>query len=912
MSRGAATSLLAAIAAAILWFAPVTAEGQQIRLTPEQQQMLNALPPAQREQALDAIRQLQSQQAGQVQQSINEPLETPEAPGADLDTLLADYGVESEAEPRSRIVLTLEPRSDLTRLEIKELAESPSLSKLSGSRLHVLDDNGVLTLEGVQRIPLLGLTESEVIARLGAEPNLDYFDIEARILGQKATGVEALERFGYDVFAPQGQSLEAPGSGPVPPDYVLGPGDSVRVQLFGNVNSIYENEVSRDGILNLAEIGPVNVAGMRFSELRRDLENRVSETLIGTQVSVTMGQLRTIRVFVLGEVNRPGSLVVGGLSTISGALYSSGGVSEIGSLRRIQLKRNGNLIATLDAYDMLIRGDTSGDRRLQQGDVIFVPPVGKTVAVSGAVHRPAIYEVKSRTTAADLVKLAGNLTPEAYAAGARIERIEENSERSVLSVDLGADSSNEIILRTGDILFVPQVLPDVENAVTLKGHVHRPGVYPWRAGMRLTDLLRTHDELKVGADLDYVLVRREESQGARIRVLSTSLSDALSDRSGDENILLASRDTVHVFNLAAGRQRVVKPLLGELDLQATIDVPAQRVEISGNVRAPGEYPLEPGMRVSDLIRAGGNLGEEAFGTAAELTRYSVVPGGGRTTDTIKIDLDAVRAGDQSADIRLREHDYLIVNRIPDWDSIWTVRLEGEVTFPGEYRVRRGETLREVLVRAGGLTGDAFAEGAVFLRDSLRQQEQEQIEALAKRLEADLVSLSLQTASTAGAETLSTGRVLLEQLRDTEATGRLVIDLAELIAGRTSALEMRNGDRLLVPSRSQVVTVLGETQQNTSHVYRPSMNRDDYIALSGGLTRRADRKLIYIVRANGAVVARGQSRWFGRRNNTEIRPGDTIVVPLDTDKMRPLTFWTNVTQILYQGAIAIAAVRSFDD
>jgi len=250
--------------------------------------------------------------------------------------------------------------------------------------------------------------------------------------------------------------------------------------------------------------------------------------------------------------------------------------------------------------------------------------------------------------------------------------------------------------------------------------------------------------------------------------------------------------------------------------------------------------------------------------------------------------------------------------VPEWDTTWTVSLKGEVTFPGEYRVRRGETLADVLQRAGGLTENAFAEGSVFLRESLKEQEREQIEMLARRLEADLASLSLQSASTGGGETLDQGRVLLDQLRNTEAVGRLVIHLDSGSKGEVAAgIEMRDGDQLLVPTHTQVVTVIGETQQNTSHLYTESMSRDDYISQSGGLTRRADKKRIYIVRANGGVVAANQSRWLGRSGGVNIRPGDTIVVPLDADKMRPMTFWTNVTQILYQGAIAVAAIKTFD-
>jgi polysaccharide export outer membrane protein len=290
----------------------------------------------------------------------------------------------------------------------------------------------------------------------------------------------------------------------------------------------------------------------------------------------------------------------------------------------------------------------------------------------------------------------------------------------------------------------------------------------------------------------------------------------------------------------------------------------------------------------------------------------VQTGGVREAEVINVDLYAIRRGDEQADVVLKEHDYLIIKRIPEWDSVWTVTLEGEVMFPGAYRVQRADSLADVIQRAGGLTSGAFPEGAVFLREVLREQEQEQIETLSRRMEADLASLSLQSAGSGGGDTFRTGQTLLNQLENAEAVGRLVINLEEDVAQSVGDIEMHDGDRLLVPRATQVVSVLGETQQNSSHLYQPGVSRDEYIDLSGGLTRRADKKLIYVVRASGAVVAANRSKWFGRGKNVDIRPGDTIVVPLDIDRMRPLTFWGNVTQILYQGANAVAAVKTFDN
>ena len=531
------------------------------------------------------------------------------------------------------------------------------------------------------------------------------------------------------------------------------------------------------------------------------------------------------------------------------------------------------------------------------------------------MQRPAIYETRGRTSAADMVKLAGGLKAEAFGNGARIERIDANSDRVVLAVDLSSDDAKSVAVQKGDTLLIPEILPEVDNAVVLSGHVHRPGERPWRRGMRLTDLVGTVNELKSGVDTHYLLIRRERERGEPLQVLSANLSAAFDDPGGAENIQLESRDTVHVFSLSLGRQRVIEPLLEEIELQSSFDTPSRRVEISGNVRAPGVYPLEAQMRISDLIRAGGNLTEAAYALEAELTRYTVAADGTRETEVINVNVDAIRRGDVTADLMLSEHDYLIINRGPEWDTTWTVSLEGEVKFPGEYRVRRGEKLADVVRRAGGLTDAAFAEGAVFLRESLKEQEEEQRETLARRLEADLVSLSLQSANAGESDSLNTGNALLDQLRNSEAVGRLVINLEQAVdnsSGSSATIEMRDGDVLLVPTYSQMVTVLGESQQNTSHLYQENMTRDDYIELSGGLTRRADKKLIYVVRANGAVVAGNRSRWLGRGNKFDIRPGDTIVIPLDTDRIRPMTFWTNVTQMLYQGAIAVAAVKTFNN
>jgi polysaccharide export outer membrane protein len=347
------------------------------------------------------------------------------------------------------------------------------------------------------------------------------------------------------------------------------------------------------------------------------------------------------------------------------------------------------------------------------------------------------------------------------------------------------------------------------------------------------------------------------------------------------------------------------------------------VRIDGRVNVPGRYPLEPAMHVSDLIRAGGSLEDSAYRGQAELTRYAVVDGDARQTELISVNLAAIRRGDPGADLQLKPYDTLVIKPIPSWMEPGNIELAGEVRFPGFYPIHQGETLNSALQRAGGFTDVAFPYGAVFIREELKIREKEQLEVLANRLQTDLAALSLQavagsaaTSNAAGgvaaAQGLQVGQQLLAQLRETKPVGRLVINVEGVYKGRPGGLNdvlVKNGDRLLVPKKTQEITILGEVQSPTSHVYQPGLTRDDYIAKSGGATQKADQKRIYVVRANGDVVAKGRSGWFRRTQSIEMRPGDTIVVPLDTERIRALPLWQAVTQIMYNLSIAVLAIHS---
>ncbi len=909
-ARVAVIALLSALAPAVAQVPIPVQEQVQLfnSLPPAQQQALiremqRSLPPAQR-QAI--IQMLQQQGGGEATDTDDEgavdeeglPIEGAELPFS-LDLGEPD---QERLSARSTLVIEFALRPDATVIGSEQQRREDFRERLARGNPYQLDGAGMLYLPGVPAIELAGLDVDQATVRIRTEPQLRPFDVTLTFLPLEP----GLRPFGYDLFRQSRRRFASGVDVPVPADYVIGPGDTINVQLFGNENMEYFLAVSREGTISFPEIGPLNVSGLSFEEMRTMINTRVEQQMIGVQASITLGELRSIQVFVLGDVERPGSYTVTGLAAISNALFAAGGVREIGSLRNIALRRDGNTVTTLDLYEFLLRGDTSSDVRIQPGDAIFVPSVGPTVAVHGEVRRPAIYEVKNAQTVADILALAGGLNSNANRERVKLERVVPNRGTTVQDIDLGTAEARTVV-QDGDVLRIQPNLEQLERSVSLAGNVFQPGIFQWFEGMRLTDLLPSPELVKRMTDLNYVLIRREVAPNVNVEILSTDLGLAWRQPTGTANLPLRPRDTVYVFSVEEGRQDVVSVLVDELQAQAAPNTPVPIARVGGQVRAPGDYPLEPGMRVSDLLRAGGGMSDAAYATDAELTRYEVVNGEYRETEVITVNLASMLRGDSSADLALAPYDFLSIKEVSRWRGEESVSLGGEVVFPGSYSIRRGETLSSVLERAGGLTELAFPEGSVFTRVELREREQRQIEVLASRIERDLAALSVTDPQSAG--TLSTGQALVSQLRSAVATGRWAIRLDEIVAGRMDAdIVLKGGDVLLVPDQRQEVTVLGEVQYATSHVFDRALARDDYINRSGGLSPRADKKRIYVVRANGEVVADSGGGWFRRDAGGEIRPGDSIVVPLDVDQ--PLVRWGSITQIIYNLALGAAAVASF--
>lgn len=743
---------------------------------------------------------------------------------------------------------------------------------------------------------------------------------------------DELTPFGYDLFAGEPSTFAPVTEIPVPSEYTLGPGDVLRVQLWGNQNKQLELPVSRDGTIDFPERGPVSVAGQSFQQVRDQLTDLVSEQYIGVKAAVSLGELRSMRVFILGEARTPGSYSVSALSTITNALYVSGGIKTTGSLRNVQHKRDGKLIGTLDLYDLLLRGDTSEDARLQAGDVVFIPPVGPRAGISGEVYRPALYEIGSQTSLQELVRLAGGLTPQAYPQITRIERTNEDYLRIIAEADLTRASGRNARVQSGDRVTVASIADVTGQYIEIKGAATRTGKYAWVPGMRVSSVIRNLDaDLLSFADTNYAAIVRTDPETHRISVLNLELKAAVTRPGSPEDLILQEKDQLLFFTNAGkvsfelsgpkatkleelkkkarqfSREALFEPVIKRLKAQAGPYSPQQTMRISGPVRYPGEYPLPATGTLKDAIFVAGGLTDAASLYSAELARRYTDANGVEQTRIIELNLTDAMAG--TSDIRLQSRDRLLIKSIPSFGTTRTVTLEGEVRYPGEYTFREGETLGDVIRRAGGLTDNAFPRGAVFTREKLRELEARRLREAEERLKGDLLGVQLEENSFGGqqAEQIDQVRGLLEDVQSSRPVGRMVIDLPAVLADSGyQPIRLQDGDQLTVPAIPQAVSVFGEVQFPTSHLHSPGLTVDDYLERSGGPTRQADEDRIYVVKADGSVMLPEQSAWFGGRSQ-QLQPGDTIIVPIDVDRLNQLELWSNVSQIVYQMALGAAAV-----
>ncbi|MFN1601029.1 SLBB domain-containing protein [Vibrio harveyi] len=799
---------------------------------------------------------------------------------------------------------------------------------------------------------------------------------------------QGLKRFGLELFAGSPTTFAPISDVPVPTDYTVGAGDEIVIQLFGKENTTHRLRVNRAGIINFPSLGPVQVAGMTFSDVRDSLNQRVKEQMIGVRSDISLGEMRTMQVFVMGDAYKPGAYTVSALTTISQAIYYSGGFSESGALRNVQLKRNGQVIRKLDMYDLLLKGDARNDIRLLPGDVVFIGALGNTISIDGEVNRPAIYEIKPGETYKQAIQMAGGFTANAYSDQIEVKRYSAKGARDALTLNFSQSHDQQTKVKDGDAVNVLKKNEELTRYVQIEGDVRHPGFIEWKSGLRVADLFQSVDtSFNSTADVSYAVVVREINPQRDIEVYQVSLANAILSPTSKDNLKLNSRDRVLVFNrfnnedldtladqetvskaktleqaqfqaqqeqlkeqevmsssvavssaapIEKGskqskvvfrgkeitkddfealkqntRRTLLAPVLLQLQQQSRLGLAPQIAEVFGEVKHPGRYPITPRMTISTLIEAAGGLTYNAFTINAELARTVINSKDERAfIDVERIDLRQAIKGSTADDAVIVGRDRLNILEKPNVKLQSTVTLQGEVRFPGTYTVRQGETLGELLERAGGLTEFAHPQGAIFTREALRLQEQKLLNQYAADMRAETAKKTFRADSNMGSVISDPDKTLkfVEEASRSKALGRMVVQLNRILKDERSAdFMLEDGDFLFVPTFRNTVSIMGEVQVPITYLLDNKLDVDDYLNKAGGAKKQADEDRIFVVRADGSVYKPTSGYWFGN-NHEELKAGDTIVVPIDTDYRDALSTWTAATQILYQTGVAINALK----
>ena len=545
--------------------------------------------------------------------------------------------------------------------------ELPGVNTASGSIESSLGDVG-------KQLEQMGLTEEE------------FIEDELEEAVEEGVATQLWERYGVSLFDRDVSTFAPTDDALVPDEYRLGVGDQLVVQLFGKENATYTLAVGRDGSVNFPKLGAITVIGLTFEDARSLIDTRVNQQLIGVEAVVTLGRLRAIGVFMAGEVRVPGAYSVSALTTVTQALFQAGGVTDIGSLRDIQVRRAGKTVATFDVYDLLMRGDPSGDIRFVPV-MFFVPTIDSVVEIRGEVRRPMAYELVGDETVADLIQMAGGFTKEAFAELAVLVRTSlKGGLPTAQSVDLLEPKITSLTLRDGDILQVPSTGDTLANGVSVEGAVYRPGTFGWQSGMRVSDLVGDAErDLLPVADLTYSLIVRIKNELLDIEVIQFSLIDSLlnpgsSDPTlnvADKILIFSAPDLEDVAPDEFARQTLLAPVLQKLRLQAR-EGATLAATITGAVKAPGQYPILKDYGVNDLVKAAGGLLESADLSTAELRRTATNASG--AIDFKYIDLRFNNSGKMTTRVRLQSRDIITVREIPDWNREDRISVRGAVLF----------------------------------------------------------------------------------------------------------------------------------------------------------------------------------------------------------------------------------------
>ncbi len=764
------------------------------------------------------------------------------------------------------------------------------------------------------------------LPRLPPSPPTSFQLLVERTLGQR------LALFGQDLFTDPRTFASLPDAPPTT-DYIVSTGDQVLLRMWGPVTLNEALTVDRAGNIFVPQVGAIHVAGLSYASLTDHVRSEVSRVFRNFNLSVDLGRLHSIQVFVTGQARRPGTYTVSSLSTLVNALFASGGPAPSGSMRHIELRRDGQVVTTLDLYDLLLHGDNSRDARLLPGDVIAIAPVGPEVGVSGQVKKPAIYELKAGESLGTLIEFAGGPNSVASSAGVTLQQIAQHAYREASTIPLTPEG-----LRTpmtdGDLITLEGISNRFENTVTIRGNLANPGRFAWHAGMRVSDIIPDKASLLTKSYWD---VRNAEGrQSPFLEPLpvprTTTGTNGTATPSGTLNNgqagtpglgpntgtnlptndprALDRTDSQNVDSNGALLAPYVDAngnvISGEPDMSSNT---GEGNASNGNYNSLAPYTRNGAAAGSNTITTGneqGSLSDRVSTSAAKITRvtlpapeidwaYAVIERTDRETLREKLlpfDLGRlVLDHDQSQNLELQPGDVVTIFSQADFNVAQEqltkiVRIEGEVANAGVYSVQPGETLQSLVQRAGGLTPQAYLFGAQFTRESTRTLQQQRLEEYIDKLSVDLDRSTADEALSVGATTsdttvLTVEQRLITQLRRQRATGRIILDFKTDSQGVASIppLSLENGDVLVIPSKPAIVNVIGSVPNQSSFLFRPGMNVRYYLNLAGRPDRDSDPKHAFVIRASGAVLSReGNGFWGDTFEGLRLAPGDTLVIP----------------------------------
>ncbi|MGA8557784.1 MAG: SLBB domain-containing protein [Candidatus Acidiferrales bacterium] len=777
------------------------------------------------------------------------------------------------------------------------------------------------------------------------------------------------QRFGMNVFENESENPDfIPMDLPAGPDYVVGPGDGLSVNLWGGVSRRIYGTVDREGRMNLPEVGPLLVSGKSLAEVQQSVQQVLRTQFRDVSVDVSLARLRTVRVYIVGDVGNPGAYDISSLSTPLNALFVAGGPTSKGSLRIVKHFRGNKLIETVDVYDLLLNGVRSDMQHLENGDSVMAPPIGPQVTIEGMVRRPAIYEMTDEKSLSSVLELAGGLLPTATLRHIEVQRTISHQKKTMLSLDIPAsDDDSEATkkldsfqIQDGDRIRVFPIAQGDEDAVYLDGHVVRPGRYSYHDNMRVTDLVSSYKDLLPEPALQYAEIIRLNPPDFHPTMESFALQDALANP--PQAPVLHAMDTVRIFSRFDFENPPTVSVLGDVRAPGTYQTSGQihladavhlagglapdaqtddaqvfrsmsdgrakifsvslsaalagdplenilleprdrllvhknsnaeqpaTVTIEGEVGKPGRYPLTGNMTVADLIRVGGGLKPSADPQVADLTTYQWASDAKLTGQHETISISAALKGEAQANASLHNGDVLTVRERPEWNDLGaTITVRGEVGDPGTYGIRPGERLSSVLERSGGFLPSAYPYGAVLTRVEVRQLESKERDKLILRVkdaQTSLENLPETTPAQKQAKAMALGQyqTTLLELNSNPPLGRVTIRISSHVdrwEGTAADIDVRAGDTLIIPRRPDYVMVTGQVFNPAAVSYRPGRSAKWYLSQSGGPTTTANKKAIFVIRADGSVIGEKGNLWGGNSLDATLQPGDAVVVPEKT-------------------------------